>query len=473
MRALGLVGLNLVALVDGIALLWAMRGFERRREILRLAGLAYLLGISALGVACTWLLVAGAPISVPIVAGTGAGILGLGLAAGRRLAGRRLPVRGSEAPAHEPLRVVGFGIAALTWLYLADFLRAARLQTQFSFEEWDVWSSWTTKAKLFYYFGGLDAHLYATTFMPGYPIFVPTLSAMSFSFMGAPDTTLLHVQYWLLLAGFVVAVAGLLRPDVPLALVWTPLLLLVLAPQLNRLAIAPQADFVLDELFAAAGLCVALWILRREAWLLAAASVLLAAAMSTKREGYLFSAALIVAAAAVTLRSARSAWPRLAAAALPAFLATLPWQLWRRSHHLPDSLQGTSWSEVGHRIGPAASSVAQIMLGTHFWLVATPIGIAAAAAALVLADRDRGPSILLLVTLALGYAGMVWALTVGTAYTLGPFSDQNPIPRASGALVLLSVALTPLLLRQAAVSQHLPRLALLRRQRAAASAERP
>src|SRR5439155_5961693 len=101
MRALGLVGLNLVALVDGIALLWAMRGFERRRESLRLAGLAYLLGISALGVACTWLLVAGAPVSAPVVTGTGAGILALGLGAGR-LAGRRLPVGGREAAAREP-----------------------------------------------------------------------------------------------------------------------------------------------------------------------------------------------------------------------------------------------------------------------------------------------------------------------------------------------------------------------------------
>ena len=38
---------------------------------------------------------------------------------------------------------------------------------------------------------------------------------------------------------------------------------------------------------------------------------------------------------------------------------------------------------------------------------------------------------------------------VAVSHTLVPYSDQNPIPRASGAIVLLSVALAPLFLASA------------------------
>jgi hypothetical protein len=467
----GLLGLNVLALADGLAVLWALGGFERAGDALRLAGLAYLLGIAGLGVVATWLLVAGAPVSAPVVGAVAAAALGGAVAAGRA-AGRKLPRPGGRPATQEPLRIVGLGLAAAACLYLADFFRAARLQTQFSYAEWDVWSSWTTKAKIFYYFGGLDAHAYLTTFLPGYPILVPALSAMAFSFMGSADTTTLHIQYWLLLAGFVFAVAGLLRPRVPHVLIWPFLLLLLATPQLNRLGIAPQADIVLDEFVAAAGLCLAVWLLGRETWLLPVAGVLLAAAMSTKREGYLFSAALVVAAAAASFADRRNAWPRLAATAVSAAVATLPWVLWRRSHHVPSDLQGANWASIAHRLGPAAGSVARIVLWTDFWLVLVPLGIIAAVGALILAPGRRGPSVLFLVTLGLGYVGMVWALAAGD-YTLGALSDQNPIPRAAGAVALLAAGVAPLMLWLAGAPAPAAARAPESRQRAATSAEAP
>jgi hypothetical protein len=262
--------------------------------------------------------------------------------------------------------------------------------------------------------------------------------------MGAANTTLLHVQFWLLLAGVVACLAGLLRPETPHALIWPFVALLLVLPQLNRLALAPQGDFALDYFFAAAGLCLALWALRREPWLLVCATVLLAGAVASKREGYLFSAALLLGVAAATWGQRRWAWPRLAVAAIVAGVSSVPWEVWRSRHHIPGQLAGTNASAVADRFGAAASSVSQILFGYHFWLVAVPLGLAAAALLLVGGHRNVG--VLYLVTLALGWLGLVWTLAAGVDFTLGPLSDQNPAPRGSGALALLTLALTPLML---------------------------
>jgi hypothetical protein len=449
MAAAGLVALNLVFLVVGGSLLFVARGFRSWGEALQLGGLAYLLGVAAVAVPATWLLVLGVSVSAPVIGGIAAVLVAFGIGLGLRTGRPRPMLRQLRSGRGEPFRLLGHGVGLLVLLYLADFLRAARLQSQFVFSEWDAWSSWTTKAKSIYYLGGLQPHHFSTLFMPGYPILVPTLEAMGFHFMGAPDTTLLHVQFWLLLAGFVWAVAGLLRPGVPGIVLWPFVLLLLVSPQLNRLVLSPQADFTMDYFFAAAGLCLALWTMNRRPWELAAAGVLLAGAMCTKREGYLFTAALLAAGLAVTWRGWRTAWPRLAATGVAAALATVPWQLWRAAQHLPDQLQGTTSGQLGVRLGPAASSVAQILLGHHFWLFAVPLGIAAAAAALAFGRAARAPAVLYLVTVVLGWVGMTWALAAGVDYTLVPYSDQNPIPRASGAIVLLSVALAPLFLASA------------------------
>jgi hypothetical protein len=427
--AAGLVGLDLVFAATGLALLWAFRGFRAWGEVLRLGGLAYLLGVAALGVVNTWALASGLSVR-PAVALAAAALVGAAAAAAGIALGRPLPEKVRVARQPERFAWLGLACAAATALYLADFLRAARRQTQFTLPEWDVWSIWTTKAKVLYYFGGLDAPVFQTTFLPGYPILVPTLEAMAFGFIGTADTTLLHVQFWLLLAAFAAAVAGLLRPAVPLALIWPFLLLLVVLPEVNLHGLAPQADFTLDWLFATAALCIALWIARREGWYLAAAAVLLAGAM------------------VATWSRRRWAWPRLVATGALAAATLVPWELWRSNHNLSGQLQGTAWDSLPERLGPAASSVAQILFDWHFWLATLPLGVAAAAVCF-LARGARPLLFLYLVSLVLGFAGMTWALAAGIDYSLGPYTDQNPIPRASGALAMLTIALAPLLLAQA------------------------
>jgi hypothetical protein len=166
--------------------------------------------------------------------------------------------------------------------------------------------------------------------------------------------------------------------------------------------------------------------------------------METQREGYLFAAALLVGALAASVRTARFAWPRLIGTFALAAVATLPWEIWRRVHELPGPLQGSSSAAASSRIGPALSSVAQILLDTHFWLTLVPLGLAAAV--LLLLRGGRTLPTLYLTTVVAAYAGMTWVLSAGVDFSLGPESGQNPIPRSAGAVVLFSVALIPLML---------------------------
>ena len=154
--------------------------------------------------------------------------------------------------------------AALAVICPEAFYRVAHLQGPESF---DGWAFWTAKAKAIYFFGGLDEHLFRT--LPGatYPILLPTMHAIAFRFMGSADTVSLHLQYWLLMVGFVGAVAGLLRPRLPLVLIWPFLLVMLVMPEFGARALQPQADVVLDYFFAGSTLALALWLLEREDWL--------------------------------------------------------------------------------------------------------------------------------------------------------------------------------------------------------------
>ena len=61
---LGLAVANLVVLGAGTCLLWGVRGLRSWAEVARLSGLAYTVGVAALGVASTIELVVGLPFGV-------------------------------------------------------------------------------------------------------------------------------------------------------------------------------------------------------------------------------------------------------------------------------------------------------------------------------------------------------------------------------------------------------------------------
>ena len=157
---LGLAALNGAYAALGITVLWAIRGLARWTDVLRLAGLAYLLGVAPFGILWTQLLVFdvrfsgwGAVLSLigGIVAAAGVGVL----------VGRPLP-RGYGDPnrhASSGAVLVTAGGVALTGLLLEALFRSARLQ---SLQAYDAWAFWIPKAKAIYFFGDLDQHVFTT-----------------------------------------------------------------------------------------------------------------------------------------------------------------------------------------------------------------------------------------------------------------------------------------------------------------------
>ena len=434
---------NALYLIAGTGVLWGIRGWRSLGELLRLLGLAYVLGVATVATTATLLLIAGSGLGLAITLAVPIACAAAGVALGHAR-GRRFPRRlASGGQRGERLLLVGIVSAALTVVLLEAFFRAARLQGLVGY---DAFAFWVPKAKAIYFFGGLDPQLFRTLPGPSYPLLAPALQALDFRLMGAADATTIALQYWFLLAGFVGAAAGLLRPRVPLVLIWPFLGLATLMPELDKRMLNPQGDWPLDIFFALTALCLAVWVLDREPWLLGAAALLCGALMATKREGQLLTACLVVGTLAATWRTWRRSWPALVGVAAFGYLVNVPWHVWWTSRSLPSENpdQGVgSLSATASRVGPAFRVVLELLFSWHLWLVAVPLGLAAAAIAIGV--RDYALPALYLLTTGLAVVGFTWILWSIPSLPLDT-SQRTPIPRAVGSVVLLSIVFAPLLL---------------------------
>ncbi len=440
----GLVGLNLWILVVGLSLLFALREWASWSEVLRLSGLAYLLGLAVLGVAWVWELVGGLPLSFGTIFGTGVAIGGAAIAAGRRL-GRRLPARPvARRPRLPDLPLEAAVFGGVSIVYLEALFRAGRLAGLYEF---DAWSFWIPKAKAIYFFGGLDPQFFRELANPSYPPFVPVLEAAAFHFMGGADEVTIHLQFWFVLVGFVAAVVGLLSRRVPAVLLWPMLLMTLATPHLVGHALQPQADVALDVFVAAAALLLGLWLLDRLRWQLWSAGLLLAAAMETKREGYLFAACIIVAALVATRRELRALWPALLTTGVLAGAAGIPWRVLLAVRDLggggPEAGGTGLFSHLG-RAWPSLRLALSSLFDFDIWLIAMPLVLLALVGAFavragILATYVAGFYVL-------GVAGLTWSTWAFPSLPITKNDALNPIVRLTGSLVLAVPALVPLLL---------------------------
>lgn len=439
------MALNAFALGVGTGLVWGLRGWRSWLELARLAGLAYMLGIAGLGIALTLELVVGIPFSLATILLTGAALAVGGALVGHRL-GRQRPVLGT-------LRVRRLGLAAgvlaaLVVVYLEALFRSGRLSGLYAF---DAWSFWVPKAKAIYFFGELDQQFFRELPNATYPPLVPVLEASAFEFMGSADVVTLHLQFWFLLVGLVAAVAGLIAPRVSPVLLWSFALLVLVSPRVVGRTLEPQADFTLDYLFALAALLVGLWLLDREPWQLASATVFLAGAMLTKREGQLLALCIIVAALLASRRDWRSAWPRLALASACAVALAVPWRIWFTTHDLEGEFpqNAAGFVEDADRWWPALQSVLTAAFGSGLWTVVLPLALVAIALAFLAGARLLPTYAALLYGLVL--AGFTWGIWSFTELEVPIEQDEaiNPVVRLSAALVIVSAAFAPLLLDMA------------------------
>ena len=441
----GLAVFNVFMTGVGAGALWSLRGWRSWRELVRLLGLAYLLGVALLGITLTIELVVGVPFSLASVVLTGCGIVALALLLRRPLTRWRPPPAGGSGSEH------GFAVVAAVFglgivVFLEALFRAARLAP---LSAWDAWAFWVPKAKAIYFFGGLDEQFFRELVNPTYPPLVPALEASAFQFMGSADVVSLHVQFWFFACGFVAAVAGLLAPRVPAILLWPFLLLVLVAPRITGRTLDPQADFLLDYFIAAAALLVALWLVDRQSWTLATASLFLSAAVLTKREGQMLTACIVVAALIASWRQWRWAWPRVGLAIGVAIAFAIPWRIWFSSRHLTGELPAAGALALFRNFDrgrPALDSVLGIVFDYDLWLVVVPlvgvaIGLAYLAGARILPTYALSLYILVI-------AGLVWVLWSFTEFELPFVQDEsvNPIVRLSASLITIAAPLLPLLL---------------------------
>ena len=412
-------------------------------ELVRLSGLAYMLGVAALGVALSIELVLGVPFRLATIVLTCLGLAVAGLVIGRVLGRRHLPLAGGGS---EGIGLVAAAYGALVVVYLEALFRAGRLA---ALSNYDGWAFWVPKAQVIYVFGGLDERFFRELPNPTYPPLVPTLEAAAFQAMGSADVVTLHVQFWFFFAGFVAAVAGLLAPRVHATLLWPVLLVVLVAPRVVARSLEPQADFVLDYFFVLGALLVALWLVDRRTWELGAASLFLAGAMLTKREGQMLAACVVVGALAASWGTRRAAWPRILLVGGCALALALPWRIWFTSHNLSGELPASGFFGLfAHldRPWPAVQSVVGILVDYELWLLVLPLAAIAVVLALVAGARVL-PTYAALVY-GLSAVGFVWVLWSFTELELPFVQDEgvNPIVRLCNSLVLLSAGLVPLLL---------------------------
>jgi hypothetical protein len=436
---LGLLALNAWLLCVGLAVVYGARGWRGPHELVRLGGVAYLAGVAAMGIVWTLQLIVGIRFSVLTILLGGLLVVAVGLFAGRRHS------RPASAPRPLSIGVVGALGAAAAIVYLEAQFRAARLAGLYEF---DAWSFWVPKAKAIYYFGGLDHQFFRDLPGPSYPPLVPALIAAGCRFIGRPDEVTVHVQFALLLIGFVAALAGLLSTRVHPVLLWSSLLLVLVTPHVVGGAVAPEGDFLLDELFAVGVVLLALWIRDREEGFLPLATLLFAGAVLTKREGIVLVVCAVLAGIAATWKD-RPAMLRVAGAGLVAVAAIVPWRIFLAVRDLPGGgpeAGGTGLISNIDRAWPSFRLAVSSLFDFHVWLVVVPLFICAVVVAQALGDRRLVAFSAALALLCL--AAFTWSTWAFPSLPVTKEAALNPIVRFTGALVLATAGLIPLLLSQ-------------------------
>jgi hypothetical protein len=447
---IGLVVYNLFLLGVGAGVLWGVRGWRWWTELVRLAGVAYLLGLASLMTLLTLELVLGIPIRAATIVLSGLALVVLGLVVGR--------MRGHPGPG---LRPAGWRVPGLTLfgalfvagivVYLEALFRADRLSGIATTREWDSWAFWMPKAKSLYFFGDLEADFLTSLPQLGsYPPGLATIQAGAFHAMGSADTTSLHVQYWFFAVAFVGAVAGLLAGRVRQAILYPVLLAFLVSQSLVERITTAYADVPLGYLVGVAALLVALWIEEGKRWQLAAATILLSGAMLTKREGLLLAACVLFAAFVATWADRRERWRPLLIAVLAVVALTIPWRVWFTAHGIEGDGPETGYLgafEHLDRVWPSFELASRTLFDGDLWRVVPFVAIAAIVLAGVAgAWRVAVYSGALLLA---ALAGGTWATWAYTALPIVQDESQNPIIRITGTTVLTLAALTPLLLQKA------------------------
>ncbi len=454
----GLFLLNALFLATGFAVLWALRGFSDLVDIAEHAGIALLLGLGGIGSLATVVLCLGGGLPTVTVIALALVVVAAALV-GQRLGGARLnraawksalPSLGMFRATH----ALALVFAATATTLFGFFVRVGRIDPLTSY---DGWSFWVPKAKAIYFFGGLDEHLFRT--LPGstYPLFVPTLQAMDFRFMGSTDEANLALQYLFVFGAFLLAIAAIARRFAPAWAVWLFLATATAVPEIEHRVTSAQADWVLDLFFGVSALCLIAWVRIREPWLLAAYAVTITAVLVTKREGQLLAVVLVVAGLLVLRHEIRATWPIFIGVSAATWIPNLVWFQWWHSRGLScancvanytgDTSKPGIGSLFSHlsRLWPSIKFVGGLALNRDMWLVPLPAAVIAGIAAIALVRGDRRIVEFGLAAIFLTTAGFIYLMWSTPGLPFDTRQSITPLPRAIGSIVTLGIVLGPLL----------------------------
>lgn len=310
----GLVVFNACVSVVGGSVLVGMRPSLVRRELFRLIGLAYFLGLSALMVVLTLCLVVGIPVNLLSIVLLLLLVFVVGSSTARyRRRGAIVDGAAAKNGRNGILTIASAIPLGAVIVVLESLFRRGRLEGLLEFDGWDSWGPIT---KDLYFTGHLQPHFLAS--LPGgsYPPGLPAVLASALHAMGSPDVVTVHLQYWFMALGFGAALIGLLSQRVRPGVLMPFVLLVFVMPDIRGRSIDMYGDLPLGYLVAAVALLVWLWLEDPEHWPLSLVALLSAGAILTKREGILFVGCAVGAGALASWSNRRSAWPRLAIAFL-------------------------------------------------------------------------------------------------------------------------------------------------------------
>jgi hypothetical protein len=417
-RALfGLLVANGCFLVAGLGLV-RFFGFRLRTHV----GVAYMAGVGAVGVISTLLLMAGLALRGWQALLLCALIAALGLVP-------RGPV--TDPPRRTDWRM-GIPFGGLLGGYLAVLFVQCVYQP---LNSWDAWAKWTMKARAIVLLGGLDTSVFANqAYRPlvlDYPMLIPAVEAIDFRFMGHLDSQVIHVQFWLLLVGFLVAAYELLCDRVPQTLLWPSLLLVGSAPALAVNLTSAYADAPIAFFFSLAAIAAWRYVVANErpaAWLFA---VMAGACVATKPEGTPFVFGLYVLVAIFAYVKKRSLRP-VGIAAIWTLIAIVPWRIWVSHHGIVSSTPigkavdpGYLWGRI-HRVWPSIRSLVTKSFDSD-WLAILPIVLVLVVIVLALCRRYTaalfagGALLVVFLSLLWGY----WVNRPGLHYLLSSSGSRT------------------------------------------------
>lgn len=443
----GLLAAQVLFAAIGLGLLSLLRVVAAPKLELARLGLAYMLGVSAVGVLSANLALADVALGLPELSVLAALTLAAGAFRMRRLARPTLQWRWAGKLEGASTIVAG-GALLVTLVLLGYAAHAFAVRPLF---EWDGWAIWATKARALYEFGGVYKPVFTTYEPVTHPLLLPSLEAIDFRAMGALDTTLVHVQLVGLGFGFAAALVGLLHDCVPRAVLAVSLLALVSAPPVLVQLASNRADVPLAFFVALGLVALGRFIVTRESWPLSCAALFFGAAMLTKSEGLLLFAAAAVGVVPALVRAGRGLALRAALAGLGAVAMLLPWRAFLAVHDLKNAeyrfARLGDFDYLADRTERAENAAGELWrhISADEWGYLVVLCLLAIGACLLASRLDLAAFAALWPVLSfMGLVGVYWISVVPIRLTLSWTAARTTTP-----LVVGMAALAPLLVAQA------------------------